>query len=45
MEGNSPARLFGYSHLLGGYSGGQAEHLRVPYADVSPIKVPSMLSG
>ncbi|GHD09665.1 zinc-dependent alcohol dehydrogenase [Tianweitania populi] len=38
--GNSPAGLFGYSHLLGGYSGGQAEYIRVPYADVGPIKVP-----
>src|ERR1044072_2296585 len=40
LWGNSPAGLFGYSHLLGGYSGGQAEYLRVPYADVGPIKVP-----
>lgn len=38
--GHSPAGLFGYSHLLGGYPGGQAEYLRVPYADVGPIKVP-----
>jgi threonine dehydrogenase-like Zn-dependent dehydrogenase len=38
--GNSPAGLFGYSHLLGGYAGGQAEYIRVPYADVGPIKVP-----
>ncbi|MBS9720645.1 glutathione-dependent formaldehyde dehydrogenase [Tianweitania sp. BSSL-BM11] len=38
--GNSPAGLFGYSHLLGGYAGGQAEYLRVPYADFGPIKVP-----
>src|SRR3979490_2254856 len=34
LWGNSPAGLFGYSHLLGGYAGGQAEYLRVPYADV-----------
>ena len=40
LWGNSPAGLFGYSHLLGGYAGGQAEYLRVPYADVGPIKVP-----
>ena len=40
LWGHSPAGLFGYSHLLGGYSGGQAEYLRVPYADVGPIKVP-----
>lgn len=38
--GQSPAALFGYSHLLGGYSGGQAEFVRVPYADIGPIKVP-----
>jgi threonine dehydrogenase-like Zn-dependent dehydrogenase len=38
--GHSPAGLFGYSHMLGGYAGGQAEYLRVPYADVGPIKVP-----
>jgi threonine dehydrogenase-like Zn-dependent dehydrogenase len=42
--GHSPAGLFGYSHLLGGYAGGQAEYLRVPYADVGPIKVPQGLS-
>lgn len=40
LWGNSPAGLFGYSHLLGGYAGGQAEYIRVPYADVGPIKVP-----
>lgn len=34
------AGLFGYSHLLGGYSGGQAEYVRVPMADVAPMKVP-----
>jgi threonine dehydrogenase-like Zn-dependent dehydrogenase len=44
LWGNSPAGLFGYSHLLGGYSGGQAEYLRVPYADVGPVKVPDGLS-
>jgi len=38
--GHSPAGLFGFSHMLGGYSGGQAEYLRVPMADVSPIKIP-----
>jgi threonine dehydrogenase-like Zn-dependent dehydrogenase len=42
--GHSPAGLFGYSHMLGGYSGGQAEYLRVPYADVGPIKVPAGLT-
>src|SRR3981081_2224730 len=40
----SPAGLFGYSHLLGGYPGGQAEYMRVPYADVGPLKVPQALS-
>lgn len=44
LWGNSPAGLFGYSHLLGGYSGGQAEYLRVPFADVGPIRVPEHLS-
>ncbi len=38
--GQSPAGLFGYSHMTGGFSGGQAEYLRVPYADVGPMKVP-----
>ena len=37
--GHSPAGLLGYSHMLGGYAGGQAEYLRVPYADVGPITV------
>lgn len=44
LWGNSPAGLFGYSHLLGGYSGGQAEYLRVPYADFGPLKVPAGLT-
>jgi threonine dehydrogenase-like Zn-dependent dehydrogenase len=44
LWGHSPAGLFGYSHLLGGYAGGQAEYLRVPFADVGPIKVPQGLS-
>ena len=43
LWGHSPAGLFGYSHLLGGYAGGQAEYLRVPYADVGPVKVPDGL--
>jgi threonine dehydrogenase-like Zn-dependent dehydrogenase len=38
--GYSPSGLFGYSHMLGGYAGGQAEYLRVPYADVGHIVVP-----
>jgi threonine dehydrogenase-like Zn-dependent dehydrogenase len=44
MWGHSPAGLFGYSHLLGGYAGGQAEYARVPFADVGPIKIPEGLS-
>jgi threonine dehydrogenase-like Zn-dependent dehydrogenase len=44
MWGHSPAGLFGYSHMCGGYAGGQAEYARVPFADVGPIKVPSNLS-
>ena len=43
MMGHSPAGLYGYSHLLGGFPGGQAEYLRVPYADVGPIKIKSGL--
>lgn len=43
LMGHSPSGLFGYSHLLGGFPGGQAEYLRVPYADVGPIKVSSSL--
>ena len=44
VMGHSPAGLFGYSHMLGGYAGGQAEYLRVPYADVDHIKVPDGLT-
>jgi threonine dehydrogenase-like Zn-dependent dehydrogenase len=40
LWGHSPSGLFGYSHMLGGYAGGQAEYVRVPYADVGPLKVP-----
>jgi len=43
LWGHSPAGLFGYSHMLGGYAGGQAEYARVPFADVGPIKVPEGL--
>lgn len=39
--GQSPAGLFGFSHMLGGFAGGQAEYLRVPFADVGPFKVPN----
>jgi threonine dehydrogenase-like Zn-dependent dehydrogenase len=41
--GHSPAGLFGFSHMMGGYAGGQAEYLRVPYADVGPLKIESGL--
>jgi len=44
LWGHSPAGLFGYSHMLGGYAGGQAEYARVPFADVGPIKVPAGLT-
>jgi threonine dehydrogenase-like Zn-dependent dehydrogenase len=39
LWGQSPAGIYGYSHLLGGYAGGQAEYARVPFADVNPIKI------
>jgi threonine dehydrogenase-like Zn-dependent dehydrogenase len=39
VMGRSPAGLFGYSHMLGGFPGGQSEYARVPFADVGPIKV------
>ncbi|PZN93494.1 MAG: glutathione-dependent formaldehyde dehydrogenase [Hyphomicrobiales bacterium] len=42
--GHSPAGLFGYTHLTGGYPGGQAEYLRVPFADTTHIKVPEGIS-
>lgn len=41
--GHSPAGLFGFSHMLGGFPGGQAEYLRVPFADVGPLKIESDL--
>jgi threonine dehydrogenase-like Zn-dependent dehydrogenase len=43
VMGHSPAGLFGYSHLLGGFPGGQAEYVRVPHADVGPLKIPNGL--
>jgi threonine dehydrogenase-like Zn-dependent dehydrogenase len=42
--GHSPAGLFGYSHLFGGYAGGQAEYVRVPFADVGLFKIPPHLT-
>jgi threonine dehydrogenase-like Zn-dependent dehydrogenase len=44
LWGHSPAGIFGYSHLLGGYAGGQAEYVRVPFADIGPLKIPSDVS-
>ena len=41
MFGHATAGLFGYTHLTGGYPGGQAEYVRVPYADKTHIKIPS----
>jgi threonine dehydrogenase-like Zn-dependent dehydrogenase len=40
LMGHSPAGIFGYSHMMGGYAGGQSQYVRVPFADVGPIKVP-----
>jgi threonine dehydrogenase-like Zn-dependent dehydrogenase len=42
--GHSPAGMLGYSHMLGGFAGGQAEYLRVPFADVGPLKIESDLT-
>jgi len=44
MYGYSAAGLYGYSHIYGGYAGGQAEYARVPFADVGPIKIPEELT-
>jgi threonine dehydrogenase-like Zn-dependent dehydrogenase len=43
LMGYSPSGLFGYTHMLGGYAGGQAQYARVPFADVGPLKIPSGL--
>lgn len=42
--GYTPAGIYGYSHMMGGYAGGQAEYVRVPFADSGPLKVPDELS-
>lgn len=42
--GHTTAGLFGYTHLTGGYAGGQAEFVRVPFADVAPVKIPNELT-
>jgi len=44
VMGQAPAGLFGYSHLTGGFAGGQAQYLRVPFADVGPIRIDSDLT-
>jgi threonine dehydrogenase-like Zn-dependent dehydrogenase len=44
LFGHSPAGIFGYSHLTGGFAGGQAEFARVPFADIGPLKVPDSLT-
>ena len=44
LYGMSGSGLFGYSHMMGGYAGGQAQYVRVPFADVGPIKVPDSLT-
>jgi threonine dehydrogenase-like Zn-dependent dehydrogenase len=44
MFGHHGCGVFGYSHLLGGFAGGQAEYVRVPFADVGPMKVPDTLA-
>ncbi len=44
LYGFSGSGLFGYSHMMGGYAGGQAQYVRVPFADVGPLKVPESLS-
>jgi threonine dehydrogenase-like Zn-dependent dehydrogenase len=45
LYGHPAGGLFGYSHMMGGYAGGQAEYVRVPYADVGPLKIPRELSA
>jgi threonine dehydrogenase-like Zn-dependent dehydrogenase len=44
LYGFAGSGLFGYSHMMGGYAGGQAQYVRVPFADVGPMKVPDSLS-
>ena len=43
LYGHPVSALFGYSHMMGGYAGGQAEYVRVPFSDVGPIKIPNHL--
>ncbi len=44
LWGHSPSGMFGYSHIVGGYAGGQAEYVRVPFADVDHVKIPDAIS-
>ena len=44
LYGFSAAGLFGYSHIFGGYAGGQAQYVRVPFADIGPMKIPESVS-
>jgi threonine dehydrogenase-like Zn-dependent dehydrogenase len=44
LYGFAGSGLFGYSHMMGGYAGGQAEYVRVPFADVGPVRVPDSLT-
>lgn len=44
LYGSSSAGLFGYTHMFGGYAGGQAQYVRVPFADVGPMKVPESIT-
>ncbi|MBA3463162.1 MAG: glutathione-dependent formaldehyde dehydrogenase [Deltaproteobacteria bacterium] len=44
LMGHATCGAFGYSHLTGGFAGGQAEYVRVPFADFGPMKVPSNLT-
>lgn len=44
LYGYSSSGLFGYSHMMGGYAGGQAEYARVPFADVGPLTIPDGLA-
>jgi threonine dehydrogenase-like Zn-dependent dehydrogenase len=40
MFGHSPAGIYGYTHMLGGFAGGQAQYVRVPFADIGTVKIP-----
>ena len=44
MYGHAVSGIFGYSHLMGGYAGGQAQYVRVPFADVGPVKIENGLT-